>query len=212
MTASIRSSFLFVMAALMLQGTVFATEYCPIDFYGYIGGYYYYYCDYCDASNACANTTLATTAMYDTGGDVACCDPNAGGCTDPIATGFLSSVSRTPARATNRVCVLYVNPRQRDFIGEKDRFLRPGAHIQKKHDAFAFVDEPNGTRSYFRLLTVGSADTSKRDINIGQEMDPDYPPKNAMPATRSGGRHQHTICVEGEEFDVTSVRNLPVQP
>jgi hypothetical protein len=212
MLASIRSGFLFTVAALTLQGTVFATDYCPTSFYGYICGLYYYSCSYCDASNGCASGFVATATMHDTGGNFACCDANAGGCTDPITDGTLLSARQTPSRAAHRNLVLYVHSRQRDFIGEKDRFLRPGAHIEKKRESFAFVDEPNGTRSYFRLLTVGFSGTSHSDIYIGQEMDPDYPPKNAMPATRSGGHHQHTICVEGEEFDVTSVRDLPVQP
>ena len=212
MIASIRSGVLFVMAALMLPGTVFATEYCPTAYYGYVSGVYYYSCSYCDARNGCASEFVATATMHDIGGNFPCCGQSGDTCADPITDGVLASASRTPARATGRVRMLYVNARQRDFIGEKDRFLRPGRHIQKKCNAFVFVDEPDGTRSYFRLLRVGFAGTSDKDIYIGQEMDPDYPPKNAMPATRSGGHHQHTICVEGEEFDVTSVRDLAVQP
>ncbi len=131
MLASIRSGFLFVMAALTLQGTVFATDYCPTSFYGYICGLYYYSCSYCDASNGCASGFVATATMHDTGGNFDCCDANAGGCTDPITDGTLLSARQTPARAAHRNLVLYVHSRQRDFIGEKDRFLRPGRTFRR---------------------------------------------------------------------------------
>lgn len=113
---------------------------------------------------------------------------------------------------------------QRNYVSTSEKFLLPGDHIVKEYDYCVQVNESNASigTSYFRVIKLNWVGHSDRTICFAMELDPDYAPKpkNGMPPTiatrkpKNGGHYQHTVTVNGEDYDASSVRDLdpPTKP
>lgn len=205
-----------------------ATDYCPEGYYGYINGAFMYFCDYCDATDACATTGVAVASMYTCGGDFDCCVPGST-CTDPIPGSAVLSYrgGRVPLEPTPAKCPcagkspkpvakatadnggpqepkripLITGVRQRKYLGWNEPFVSGRDRVTKDSDVVVRVSEPNGTDSYFRLFQVTYKRANSKGggtIYFGMEMDPSEQPASAANATRKKKG-------EGEVYDHTII-------
>ena len=234
----------FVALLILIVGAnrqACATDYCPEGYYGFINGYYNYFCHYCDASGACQSTGVAVSSMYTCGGDFPCCLAGAT-CTDPIPGGAVHLHETTPpkpapqksagagkkatlashaaqAARPPRIPMLMGEGAQPKYLSADEKFILPGDHVTKHLDVIVTVREQDGSDSYFRLFQVSySAKDPKNQgtIYFGMEMDPKNPPMTANAATRqkkgTGKVYRHTVKYKNDDYDVSSVRVLPDTP
>lgn len=215
-----------------------ATDYCPEGYYGFMNGYYMYFCHYCDPLTGCTNAGAAVDNMYSCGGDFPCCLPGSS-CIDPIPGGAIHLNETAPAKTapqksaggakkaalashaakaarSPRIPMLIGEAAQTKYLSADEKFILPGDHVTKDFDAVVAVREADGSDSYFRLLQVtytGKDPENQATIFFGMEMDPKHPPVTANTATRQkkgqGKVYKHTVKYKGDDYDVSSVRVLP---